>query len=369
MSHTLPEQLKHSPARRTFWPSFSFGRVLPGLVLTAAITALALWLSHFQTLSSLGLSALTLAILVGMVVGNTFYPAARPLCAEGVNLAKQKLLRLGIILYGFKLTFIQIADVGASGIVIDALTLSSTFLLACWLGKRIFGLDSDTAMLIGAGSSICGAAAVMATEPVLKAESEKVTVAVATVVIFGTLAIFIYPWLWQLNLHYHWLQITASHFGIYTGSTVHEVAQVVAAGHGVTPDAENAAVIAKMIRVMMLAPFLILLSLWKGRHRTSAQTGTPGESLWSSMTLPWFALWFIGVAAFNSFGLLPQSWVQFLLTLDTIFLAMAMAALGLTTHFSALRQAGVKPLMMAALLFVWLIVGGAGINLLVQHLL
>lgn len=367
MNHTLPEPIKRTLPQGHFQSSFSFGRVLPGLVLTAAITVISLWLSHFDLLNRLGLSTLTLAIVVGMVAGNTFYPSARPLCAEGVNLAKQKLLRLGIILYGFKLTFIQIADVGVSGIVIDALTLSSTFLLACWLGRRVFGLDRDTALLIGAGSSICGAAAVMATEPVLKADAEKVTVAVATVVIFGTLAIFLYPWLWQLNLHHHWLEITATHFGIYTGSTIHEVAQVVAAGHGITPEAENSAVIAKMIRVMMLAPFLIILSLWKSRHAAKTQTETSG-SLWSAITLPWFALWFIGVAAFNSFGLLPQSWVQCLLTLDTVFLAMAMAALGLTTHVSALRQAGVKPLMMAALLFIWLIAGGAGINLLVQHL-
>ncbi|VEA68565.1 Uncharacterised protein [Serratia rubidaea] len=93
----------------------------------------------------------------------------------------------------------------------------------------------------------------MATEPVLKAESSKVAVAVSTVVVFGTLAIFAYPWLYHLNLQYQWLPFDQETFGIYTGSTIHEVAQVVAAGHAIGPDAENAAVIAKMIRVMMLA--------------------------------------------------------------------------------------------------------------------
>lgn len=364
--HLTALKAKFTPANKT---SYSFGRHLPGLVLTGAITALVLWLSKFEFLSSLGLSALTLAIVVGMVIGNTVYPLARPQCAEGVNLAKQKLLRLGIVLYGFKLTFTQIADVGASGILIDLLTLGSTFMLACWLGKRVFGLDSDTTMLIGAGSSICGAAAVMATEPVLKADAEKVTVAVATVVIFGTIAIFLYPWLWQLNLHHPLLNITATRFGIYTGSTLHEVAQVVAAGHGVSADAENAAVIAKMIRVMMLAPFLLLLSGWKSRSRSHTTGQTRDGNILSNITIPWFALWFIGVAGFNSFALLPTSWVHALLTLDTILLAMAMAALGLTTHFSALRQAGLKPLLLAALLFLWLIVGGAGINLMVHQLL
>ena len=101
---------------------------------------------------------------------------------EAVIFAKQHLLRLGIILYGFRLTFSQIADVGVSGIVIDVLTLSSTFMIACFLGQKVFGLDRHTSWLIGAGSSICGAAAVLATEPVVKAQASKVTVAVATVV-------------------------------------------------------------------------------------------------------------------------------------------------------------------------------------------
>ena len=360
-------QLNHlSEAKHDRPQPLWFSRVLPGLLLTGAITALAVWLSDFPALNQLGLSALTLAIVIGMVIGNTVYPAAKPWCDEGVTLAKQRLLRLGIILYGLRLTFAQIADVGATGILIDATMLCSTFALACWLGLRVFKLDRDTSMLIGAGSSICGAAAVMATEPVLNAKAEKVTVAVATVVIFGTAAIFLYPWLWQLNAHYHWLTFTASQFGIYTGSTVHEVAQVVAAGQGVSPEAENAAVIAKMIRVMMLAPFLLLLSGWIARRK-----GVQAEGQATGMrniTIPWFALFFILVAAFNSLDILPHSWIPALITLDTVLLAMAMAALGLTTHISALRQAGLKPMLLAAMLFVWLIVGGAGINQLIHHL-
>lgn len=176
-----------------------------------------------------------------MVLGNTIYPHIWKSCDGGVLFAKQYLLRLGIILYGFRLTFSQIADVGISGIIIDVLTLSSTFLLACFLGQKVFGLDKHTSWLIGAGSSICGAAAVLATEPVVKAEASKVTVAVATVVIFGTVAIFLYPAIYPLMSQW----FSPETFGIYIGSTVHEVAQVVAAGHAISPDAENAAVISK----------------------------------------------------------------------------------------------------------------------------
>lgn len=337
----------------------SLWHFVPGLALTAALTGAALWAGSFPAIAGAGFSALTLAILFGMVVGNTVYPKIWQPCDGGVIFAKQHLLRLGIILYGFRLTFAQIADVGVSGILIDVLTLSSTFFIACFLGQKVFGLDKHTSWLIGAGSSICGAAAVLASEPVVKAEASKVTVAVATVVIFGTIAIFLYPAMYPLLAHW----FTPETYGIYMGSTMHEVAQVVAAGHAVSPDAENAAVIAKMLRVMMLAPFLLFLAA-RVKQLTPAGNGEK-----SKITIPWFAILFIVVAIFNSFHLLPQAVVNMLVTLDTVLLAMAMAALGLTTHVSALKKAGAKPLLMALVLFIWLIVGGGVINVLVQHVI
>ncbi|AKA37659.1 YeiH family protein [Yersinia ruckeri] len=350
------------PMRERQRQPISLTRFIPGLVLTGILTAVAIHVGNMPWFVNLGLGALTLAILFGILLGNTLYPWLQTPCSAGVLLAKQQLLRLGIILYGFRLTFQQVADVGATGMLIDLLTLSSTFLLACWLGRKVFGLDRQTVMLIGAGSSICGAAAVMATEPVLKADASKVAVAVATVVIFGTLCIFVYPWFYQLNLHYQWLPFTQETFGIFAGSTIHEVAQVVAAGHAIGSEAENAAVITKMIRVMMLAPFLLVLSGYLSHNRhPSAQNQK------SAITIPWFAVIFIAMAGFNSLHLLPEPVVNHLITLDTILLAMAMAALGLTTHIGSIRQAGVKPLLLALLLFIWLIVGGGTINMLVQH--
>ena len=201
---------------RTLW------HFIPGLALSAVITGVALWGGSIPAVAGAGFSALTLAILLGMVLGNTIYPHIWKSCDGGVLFAKQYLLRLGIILYGFRLTFSQIADVGISGIIIDVLTLSSTFLLACFLGQKVFGLDKHTSWLIGAGSSICGAAAVLATEPVVKAEASKVTVAVATVVIFGTVAIFLYPatyplmsqWFSPGNFRYlHWFYCARSGAG------------------------------------------------------------------------------------------------------------------------------------------------------------
>jgi uncharacterized integral membrane protein (TIGR00698 family) len=337
---------------------------LPGILLTGTIAILASELAKSAWMQANGISALTLAIVGGMIVGNTVYPRIAAYGARGVTFSKQILLRAGIILFGLRLTFQDIGQVGVVGVMIDALVLSSTFALSCWAGTRFFGLNRRTAMLIGAGSSICGAAAVMATEPVVRGRAEEVCVAVSTVVAFGTLAIFIYPALYHLNDRVHWLSITPFTYGIFTGSTVHEVAQVVAAGRAVAEIAANTAVITKLVRVMMLAPFLVLLSAYLSRNSDEAAapaaSAAPSHS-WRGI-IPWFALGFIAVAGINSMAVLPHSFVSAAIDVDTLILATAMAALGVSTQVSAIRAAGIKPLGLAALLFGWLIFGGFAIN-------
>ena len=348
-------------------------RLLPGLALSGALAAAGVALGRIGWLQDHGFSALTLAIVLGMIVGNTVYPLVPRLAAAsgaGVNVSKQNLLRLGVVLYGLRLTVQDIGHVGIAGVAIDALVLGSTFALACFIGTRWLGLDRKTAMLIGAGSSICGAAAVMAAEPVVKARAEQVTVAVATVVVFGTLAIFLYPALFELNQHLALIPGGANGFGIYAGSTIHEVAQVVAAARSVGPDAANSAVIAKMVRVMMLAPFLVMLSAWLARDdKRHANTSTATDQTKGKLAVPWFAFGFVAVVLFNSLQWLPASVVAVTTEIDTALLAMAMAALGLSTHIGAIRKAGAKPLLLALILFGWLIVGGALINRWVPALL
>ncbi|MDC9819546.1 YeiH family protein [Pectobacterium polonicum] len=347
----------------TIAPPDGAKRRFPGLLLISLITFSLLWLANIPKIAHWGPGSLTLAILTGIVLGNSVYPQCHPLCDPGVQWAKQYLLRWGIILYGFRLGLQQVAAVGVTGIAVDLTVVTLTFLLACWIGKRWLKLDTETVILIGAGSSICGAAAIMATAPVVKASSNAIAVAVSTVVIFGTTAMFLYPWLYQLNLEHHWVAVTPQIIGLYFGSTIHEVAQAVAAGHAVDSATENIAVISKMLRVMLLAPFLLILGFF-------LKKATPKSDVEENMPLmfPWFALGFIAVAAFNSFQLLPPTLVAHLVQLDNVLLTMAMVALGLTTRFSAIRQAGVKPLLLALVLFIWLVIGGAGINLFFEHL-
>ena len=343
---------------------------MPGLVLSAVLALVAIHLGTLGWLQAHGMSALTVAIVLGIVLGNTVYPYFAAKGGEGIAFSKQTLLRAGVILYGLRLTLHDIGQVGIAGVLIDALLLSSTFALAHFLGTRFFGLDRSTSMLIGAGNAICGAAAVMATEPLLRAKAEQVTVAISTVVVFGTVAIFVYPALYELNLHWQLVPAVGTRaFGIYAGSTIHEVAQVFAAGRSISPETANTAVITKMVRVMMLAPFLIGLSGWLARDTSkAAAVAAPGAGAGAArkLTIPWFAFAFVAVVVINSFAGLPKSFVGSAIDLDTFLLAMAMGALGLTTHLSAIRKAGVKPLLLGAILFAWLIAGGALINVLVE---
>jgi uncharacterized integral membrane protein (TIGR00698 family) len=346
-------------------------RMAPGLALSALIACCAMWAGTSPWAQAHGLSALTLAIIMGMVIGNTVFPRIAAISTPGVNFSKQRLLRTGVVLYGLRLTMQDVGLVGLAGVAIDALVIGSTFLLACWLGVRWLGMERKTAMLIGVGSAVCGAAAVMGAEPVVRAKAEQVTVAISTVVVFGTVSIFLYPLLFDLNALWQFIPGGTHGFGVYAGSTIHEVAQVVAAGRAIGPDAAGAAVIAKMVRVMMLAPFLIMLSAWLARDeaKQGAKSDAAGGDEKRKMTIPWFAFGFVAVVLVNSLQLLPVAMVEVLTAIDTALLAMAMAALGLSTHLSAIRKAGMKPLLLAACLFVWLVVGGAAINHLMMVLL
>ncbi len=344
---------------------FPRSRHLAGLIVVLIGSLFCLWLNtSVNTWTDgriVGLSSLTLAILIGMVLGNTVYPNLAERLNVGVAFAKGQILRLAIMFYGFKLTLTQVSSVGLSAVMSDALVLTSTFLLTYWIGTRWLKVDKQTTLLIGSGASICGAAAVIAAEPVVKAEAHKVTIAVATVVVFGTIAMLLYPFLYHLG----WLQpwLNAQQYGIYTGSTIHEVAQVVVAGNAVSPEVGDTAVVTKMIRVMMLAPFLLILSfaLTKGSSDHGEKTSFMNRV--QQVKIPWFAFIFIAIVLLHTWVPMTASFERSMVMLDDVLLTMAMFALGLTTHLGAIKQAGVKPLILGAIMFAWLIVGGGLINI------
>ena len=332
------------------------GNILHGILLIALFSCAAFYLADTQPARSLSFSPLILGILLGMLYANSLRNHLPKTWVPGIQFCTKQVLRTGIVLYGFKLTFQSVIDIGGAALLIDAVVVAFTILLGAGLG-RLLKMDRDTALLTSIGSSICGAAAGLGAEPVVKSQPYKAAVAVSTVVIFGTLSMFLYPALFRAGM----LDLTTEQMGLFTGATLHEVAHVVGAGNAMGQAISDPAIIVKMIRVMMLAPVLVVMGFVLGRRKSS---GACREK--SKIAVPWFAFGFIGIIGLNSLlqslcGVETVREIPLNGTIeyvDTFMLTMAMTALGTETSLDKFRQAGARPFVLAGLLYVWLVAGG-----------
>ncbi len=332
---------------------------ISGIIFVAIFAAAATMISDIDAVKSLGISPLVIGIVMGIFYANTLHNQIPSAWGTGITFSGKKILRFAIVFYGFRITFQQIAEVGMSGFMVSLIMLSTTFILGSYLGYKIFKMDKDTAILTASGASVCGAAAVLATEPVLKAEGHKTAIAVSMVVLFGTISMFLYPVLYASIIEpaTGFLHMTPQEFGIYVGGTIHEVAQVVAVPasvQGAPAEMANSAVIVKMTRVIMIAPMLIVLGIYLAYEAKKSGGSQDGVKL----VIPWFAVYFVGMAGFNSLQIVPQNIVDVINEIDTFLLTMAMTALGMGTIFAKFKGLGLAPLYTAGAMFLWLVVGG-----------
>lgn len=319
-----------------------------GILLIALFSCAAFYIADFEFVKRLSFSPLIVGIILGMIYANSLRNNLPETWVPGIKFCTKEILRLGIILYGFRLTFQSVAEVGLAAITVDLIVVIVTIFLGIWLGK-LLKMDKDLSLLTATGSAICGAAAVLGAESVIKPQPYKTAVAVSTVVIFGTIAMFLYPAVFNTGI----LGLDAKQMGVYTGSTLHEVAHVVGAGNAMGSEIADTAIIVKMIRVILLAPVLLVMALVSDKRSRIARSGEKRK-----ITIPWFAFGFILVICFNSLNLLPAKVVDGINSFDTFLLTMAMTALGAETNFAKFKQAGAKPFLLAAILFVWLMGGG-----------
>jgi uncharacterized integral membrane protein (TIGR00698 family) len=321
--------------------------------ILVSLAGAALLLSQLPVLAGLGLSALPLAVLLGALFGNSPL-AAEPTARSKLVLAfaQQKLLRLGIILFGFNLSLSQLLLVGWPALVADAIMIAVVLTFGIWFGVRCLKMTPELASLASVGGAVCGAAAIMAANPVIKGRDQDVTLAVALVVVFGTLAMFTYPLVFTFS------GLDPAWFGIYIGSTVHEVAQAVAAGQAMGEQTMQYAVVTKLVRVMMLAPVVLILARVIIRLRQNDST----NAIDASLPIPWFVFGFMLAAGVGSLGWLPPIVITGLQWLAQGSLALAMVALGIRARWCELRMAGWRPVAHASVLFVLLIGGGLGVT-------
>ena len=342
------------------------GNTLHGILLIALFSFAAFYIAEVPFVKSLSLSPLIVGIILGMLYANSLRNRLPETWVPGIKFCTKQILRAGIVLYGFRLTLTEVVAVGLPAITIDAIIVAGTIFLGYGLGK-LLKVDSDTSIMTSTGSAICGAAAVLGAEPVVKCEGHKTAIAVSTVVIFGTVSMFLYPIMYRAGLLDG---LTDQQVAIYTGSTLHEVAHVAGAGNAMDPtDAlgiAGTATITKMIRVMMLAPVLIIMGLVLAHTRREKEGQTHSSGSKRKITIPWFAFGFLGIICVNSLlqylcGVdsvkeIPlNGMIEYI---DTFMLTMAMTALGTDTSIEKFKQAGAKPFYLAGLLYIWLVGGG-----------
>lgn len=319
---------------------------LHGILIILLFALAAFYIGDFEVVKSMSFSPMIVGIVLGMIYANTLRAALPATFTPGIQFCSKRILRLGIILYGFRLTLQDVTEVGIPAIIVDALMVTITICGGVMVGKWL-KMDKEISLLTSVGAGICGAAAVLGAESALRVKPYKTAVAVSTVVIFGTISMFLYPVLYRNGV----FSISPELMGIFTGASVHEVAHVVGAGNAMGESVGSVAIIVKMIRVMMLVPVLLIISYTIARKASGSDA--PGK-----INTPWFAILFLVVIVLNSFIPLSDSVRNGINTFDTFLLTMAMTALGAETSFDKFKKAGSKPFVLALILFCWLIVGG-----------
>ncbi|WP_179404602.1 YeiH family protein [Burkholderia guangdongensis] len=331
---------------------------LNGFLFVALFAVAVTRLAALPAIAGLGLSPLIVGIVAGALYGNALRDGMPASWAAGINFSARKLLRIAVAFFGLRVSLQEIAQVGLPGLTVSVLIVTSTLAIGTWAGMKLMKLDRDAAILTAAGSAICGAAAVLAFESTLQSKPHQSAMAVGSVVLFGTLSMFLYP----LAYHAGWLHLDANGLGLYFGGTIHEVAQVVGAASDVGPQVVHTATIVKMTRVMLLVPVLLALGAWLARSKAGA-AGTGARKV----AVPWFALGFVGCVIVNSLNVLPAAVTQGVTALDTFALTMAMTALGIETRVAQIRAAGPRALTTGLILYAWLVFGGYGITWAVER--
>jgi len=303
-------------------------QLAPGLVLCFGIAAIAILLRNLTGIAALNpvVAALVLGVAAGAVAGR---PAAlRP----GIAYAVRPVLRAAIVLLGLQVTLGMLWALGPGALALAVLVVAATLPATMWMGARL-GVDPALTQLIGTGTAICGASAIVAANQVVRGRDEDVTYALAVITLCGTVALVLFPYLAEL------MGLSARVYGLWAGAAIHEVVQAVGAAAAGGAEASQSGTVMKLARVFLLAPAVLALGWWVARRARRAAGPVKAP-------LPWFAFGFLALVALGSTGLVPGLAVEVSRFLVPLMLAASVAALGLQTDLRALRARGGAPLLL-----------------------
>ena len=299
---------------------------LPGIALAAAGALAAGWIAGGLG-DPLARNPVLVAMLFGLLIGNTL--ACPEEFRPGLDFAKRYLLRLAVVLVGFRITTRLVLDLGAAPLAVAAIELAVVVVVLYWVAWRLFRLDRELSLLLAAGSAVCGAAAILSVAALIRARDQDAGIAIGMITLSGTLALLVYPvaflggWLPGLDDRF---------YGVFVGASIYELAQVYGASFAVSEGALNIATLVKLSKVLMLIPLLLVLGMLHHR-RVAASASVPAS-------FPWFIIAFVGVMLLNSSFTLHPLARRIILDADQFLFLMVMVALGLTTRLARLAESG-----------------------------
>lgn len=321
----------------------NYTRIFPGIVLAVTLAAIARQSAKIPILSVLG--AMIVAIFLGIMLRATA-PFLLKQCQEGIGFSAKYLLRLGIILMGLRLDLNDIIAAGWQTLALDLFAVIFTISVIQVLGRR-FTVESKLTTLLAVGTGVCGAAAIGAIAPLIRAKDEDVAVSVAIIALLGTAFSVCYIALLPM------LGLNPHEFGTFAGATLHELAHVIAAAEPDGPISGETAILVKLGRVAMLTPVAMFIGwLYSRKHQ-------PGED--ASLPVPWFLFGFMGMALVNTWGLMPEGLAGMLIAASSFLITMAMAAMGLNVNLASFARVGHNPVLICLIGSVLLSITGLAI--------
>jgi uncharacterized integral membrane protein (TIGR00698 family) len=302
--------------------------LLPGVALCAALTGAIIWA---RPLLPEVFGEALLAVSVGLVVGNLVAPPAAT--KPGLRWMSRTGLRLAIVLMGARLAFADIVQGGVAALLLLLCTMTVAALVVVGLG-RWMAVPRRLTTLLAVGTAVCGNSAIIATAPLIEAEEREVAFAVGTITLFGTLAVFAFPFLG------HALGLPQWHYGVWAGAAINDTAQVLAAGLAYGDSAAAVATVVKLTRNALMAPILVGVGVGMARHR-------PGVSWQAAVgkSIPLFVVGFLAVALLNTLGVLPATLRSALIQASRLLILAALAGIGLSLRLLELRVVGWRPFL------------------------
>ncbi|MCT4595253.1 MAG: putative sulfate exporter family transporter [Anaeromicrobium sp.] len=306
---------------------------MPGIIFILGISYLSMCINELLK-NHINIEALTIAIIIGIIYNNTM--GTQNIFKKGVTFSLKKLLKVGIVLLGFKLNIYALLKLGPKIVIMVLVYVTAALTLSIILGK-LFKVDKKLATLIGVGTSICGASAVVAMAPCINADDDDSVISVSVVSLLGAIGVILYS-----AIGTSFIDISSVQYGVWSGISLHGVAHALAAAFALGDKSGEIGTIVKMTRVLMMVPISIVLSSIFNKEGIKNKKAK----------FPTYVLYFILASVINSFKIIPVDMTRILTKASSLLILMAMTGMGLSVDFKSILNKGIRSFVIGTILFI-----------------